>query len=51
MEVIALTNENEIMAIRHTFNNLRGVQFHPEAILTDHGFKILENWIEFNRIY
>jgi len=50
MEVIALTDENEIMAIRHTFKNLRGVQFHPEAILTDHGFKILENWIEYNRI-
>ena len=51
MEPIALTNDNEIMAIRHSSKNLRGVQFHPEAILTDYGFQVLENWISYNRIY
>lgn len=48
IEVIARSDEGEVMAIRHPSENLRGLQFHPEALLTDHGFKILENWINYN---
>lgn len=35
----------EIMSIRHTIYDVKGVQFHPESILTPFGKKILENWI------
>ena len=50
IEPIAHSTEGEIMAIRHRRKNIRGVQFHPEAVLTDHGIQILENWISYNQI-
>lgn len=36
----------EIMALRHHFLPLYGVQFHPEALLTMHGLLLLRNWIK-----
>ena len=36
---------DEIMAIRHTHLNVVGVQFHPEAILTRHGHRLLSNFL------
>src|SRR5205807_1868515 len=45
LEIIATDNENNIMALRHKKFDVRGVQFHPESILTEYGEKILENWI------
>ena len=50
LEIIAKTKKNEIMAIRHKKLNIRGVQFHPEAILTDYGKKMLLNWVRHNGI-
>jgi len=45
-EIIAETEDNIIMAIMHKkYNNLIGVQFHPESILTDEGKKILFNFL------
>ena len=38
--------ENNVMAYRHKINKLWGVQFHPESILTEHGKKILFNWLK-----
>lgn len=35
----------QIMSLRHSVFDVRGVQFHPESVLTPHGKKILENWI------
>lgn len=35
----------ELMAFRHRTLPLHGVQFHPEALLTDHGLVILANWL------
>ncbi|MDF2157388.1 aminodeoxychorismate/anthranilate synthase component II [Algoriphagus sp. CAU 1675] len=46
LEVIARTPDNQIMAIRHKQYNVRGVQFHPESILTENGVKIIKNWLE-----
>jgi anthranilate synthase component II len=46
IDVIATTNENEIMAIAHKKYPIIGLQFHPESILTEHGLVILKNWQE-----
>lgn len=37
---------DEIMAVRHRSLAIQGVQFHPESILTDHGHKLLSNFLE-----
>lgn len=50
LEIIARTENKEIMAIRHQFLNIRGLQFHPEAILTEFGKKILQNWVIQNQL-
>jgi para-aminobenzoate synthetase component II len=41
----ALTEEGELMAVRHERFPLQGVQFHPESFLTDHGLRMLENFV------
>lgn len=38
--------EGEIMGIRHKTHDVRGVQFHPESILTPEGKKMIRNWLE-----
>jgi anthranilate synthase component 2 len=50
LEIIARTANNEIMAIRHQSLNIRGLQFHPEAILTEFGKRIIQNWIWHNQL-
>ena len=37
--------EKQIMALRHKVYNVRGIQFHPESVLTPNGKRIIENWI------
>jgi anthranilate synthase component 2 len=41
----AVSRNGEIMALRHDTLDLRGVQFHPESILTPDGRAILKNWL------
>ncbi|MCB4755604.1 MAG: aminodeoxychorismate/anthranilate synthase component II [Elusimicrobia bacterium] len=44
--ISAKTDRGEVMGVRHKrFKALEGVQFHPESILTDHGKKILMNFL------
>lgn len=37
---------DEIMGVRHKQLDIQGVQFHPESILTDHGHRLLQNFLE-----
>ncbi|WP_287387229.1 anthranilate synthase component II [Lachnospira sp.] len=46
LEVIARTDDNEIMAIKHRDYPIYGLQFHPESIYTDYGKKMIENFLE-----
>lgn len=45
LQALAFTPEQEIMAIAHRKLPLWGVQFHPEAILTTQGLKLIRNWL------
>ncbi|TDU39454.1 anthranilate synthase component 2 [Gelidibacter sediminis] len=45
LEATSLDENGQVMSIRHKEYDLKGVQFHPESVLTPHGKKILENWV------
>jgi anthranilate synthase component 2 len=45
LEVSAESEDGEIMGLRHRTLAVEGVQFHPEALLTEHGHKLLENFL------
>jgi anthranilate phosphoribosyltransferase len=46
LEVTAMSEDGEIMAVRHKTLAVEGVQFHPESIATEHGFRLLENFVK-----
>ena len=46
LEVTARAPEGEIMGLRHKTQAVEGVQFHPESILTEHGMRLIGNWVE-----
>ena len=43
--ITSIDKDNHIMSFKHKLYNLRGIQYHPESILTDFGEKIIKNWI------
>ena len=45
LTVTARSEEGEIMALAHRAWPVRGVQFHPESILTEHGYALLGNFL------
>jgi para-aminobenzoate synthetase component 2 len=45
LEVSALSPEGEIMGLRHRTHPIEGVQFHPEAVLTERGHDLLANFL------
>lgn len=49
LEITAQTKEKEIMGLKHKKYPIRGVQFHPESILTKEGKKILANFLRMSK--
>lgn len=45
LEITARDENNFIMAMQHKKYDVKGVQFHPESVLTPHGEMILKNWL------
>jgi anthranilate synthase/aminodeoxychorismate synthase-like glutamine amidotransferase len=45
LRITALSHDGIIMALEHTSLDIRGVQFHPESIMTPYGQRIIENWV------
>ncbi|WP_293765965.1 aminodeoxychorismate/anthranilate synthase component II [uncultured Aquitalea sp.] len=46
LDITAWTDDGEIMGVRHKTLPIEGVQFHPESILTQHGHKMLDNFLK-----
>lgn len=46
LEVTAVSKEGQIMALRHKAYDIRGIQFHPESVLTPQGQTIISNWLK-----
>jgi anthranilate synthase/aminodeoxychorismate synthase-like glutamine amidotransferase len=48
LEISAQSEDGEIMGLRHRQLAVEGVQFHPEALLTEHGHRLLQNFLTKN---
>jgi anthranilate synthase component 2 len=46
LEITSTDINGQIMSVRHKKFDVKGVQFHPESVLTPNGKKILENWLK-----
>ena len=45
LEITSIDTKDQIMSLRHKDYDIRGVQFHPESIMTKYGKIMLENWV------
>ena len=45
LEITAVSDNGQIMALRHRNYNIHGIQFHPESVLTPEGRTIIKNWL------
>jgi anthranilate synthase component II len=45
LKVTAINGEGLVMGLRHVSHDVRGLQFHPESIMTPEGPKMIENWL------
>jgi len=45
LEATSVDENGQIMSLRHLIYDVKGVQFHPESVLTPNGKQLLENWI------
>lgn len=46
LEATSVDENGQIMSLRHKIYDVKGVQYHPESVLTPYGKKILENWLK-----
>jgi anthranilate synthase component 2 len=51
LQAIAHTEDGVIMGVRHVSEPVHGVQFHPESIASEHGHRILKNFLEIARAF
>ena len=49
LEITVVNDEGYIMAIRHKQYDVRGVQFHPESVLTEYGGMMILNWLRYKQ--
>ena len=45
LKLLASDSEDQVMAMTHKTLDIKGIQFHPESILTDCGEQIIKNWL------
>ena len=45
LEITATSEDGEIMAVQHSRHPVHGVQFHPESVLTEHGYRLLDHFL------
>jgi anthranilate synthase component 2 len=45
LEATSFDENGQVMSLRHKIYDVKGVQFHPESVLTPNGKQMLENWI------
>jgi anthranilate synthase/aminodeoxychorismate synthase-like glutamine amidotransferase len=45
LQVTATSDDGEIMAVQHVSHPVYGVQFHPESVLTEHGYRLLDHFL------
>ncbi|MEP1489770.1 MAG: aminodeoxychorismate/anthranilate synthase component II [Algibacter sp.] len=45
LEATSFDANGQVMSLRHKVYDVRGVQYHPESVLTPHGKQILKNWV------
>ncbi len=46
LEATSFDDNGQVMSLRHKVYDVRGVQFHPESVLTPNGKQMLENWVK-----
>jgi anthranilate synthase component 2 len=46
LQATSFDENGQVMSLRHKEYDVKGVQYHPESVLTPHGKQILKNWIE-----
>jgi len=46
LEITSVDENGQVMSLKHKTYEVRGVQYHPESVLTPYGKKILENWLK-----
>ena len=45
LEPTSVSDEGYVMSLRHREMNIRGIQYHPESVLTPEGRTIIANWL------
>lgn len=46
IQITSVAENGNIMSLKHRRYNVRGVQFHPESIMTEHGKELIKNWLK-----